>query len=157
VLVVRSPEATHDDYCDLLQRKIRKKGWTVQYVESDRRPYAYTIGLHDWDVPELLMTGVSPQRALRLLDIVARRLVGGDVFAPGQQTSLPDGPLIEIVEVDHPDAHMGWAVAVGGPEIRALQLVWADGRGRWPWSAEFADGRAMQPVLGCRTPGASWP
>ena len=24
---------------------------------------------------------------------------------------------------------MGWAVAFGGPEIRALQLVWADGRG----------------------------
>jgi hypothetical protein len=151
------PEATRDDYYDLLQRNIRKEGWTVQYVESDRRPYAYTIGLHDWDVPELLVTGVSPQRALRLLNMVARRSVSGDVFAPGQQIPLPDGPLIEIVEVDHPDAHMGWAVAFGGPEIRALQLVWADGRGRWPWSAEFADGRATQPVLGCRTPGASWP
>ena len=149
------PEATHDDYFDLLQRKIRKKGWTVQYVESDRRPYAYTIGLHDWDVPELLMTGVSPQRAVRLLNVVAGQFIGGEVLAPGQQISLPGGPLIEVVEVGHPDAHMGWAVAFGGPQIRALQLVWADGRGRWPWSADFADGRGIQPVLGCRTPGAS--
>jgi hypothetical protein len=47
---------------------------------------------------------------------------------------------------------MGWAVAIGGP-IRAVQLVWADGRGRWPWSADFADGRGSQPVLGCRAPG----
>ena len=151
------PEATRDDYYDLLQRKIRKKGWTVQYVESDRRPYAYTVGLHDWDVPELLMTGVSPQRASRLLNMVTRRIVSSEVFTPGLQISLPGGPLIEIVDVAHPDAHMGWAVAFGGPEIRALQLVWADGRGRWPWSAEFADGRATQPVLGCRTLGASWP
>ena len=96
------------------------------------------------------MTGVSPQRALRLLDSVARRFVCGDVLTPGQRISLPAGPLIEIVEVAHPDAHMGWAVAFGGSEIRALQLVWADGWGRWPWSAEFADGRATQPVLGMR-------
>jgi hypothetical protein len=145
------PEATRDDYCDLLHEKIRKRGWTVQYVESDRRPYAYTIGLHDWNVPELLITGVSPQRALRLLDIGARRLLSGEVLTPGQQIPLADGPLIEIVEVAHPDAHMGWAVALGGQDIRALQLVWADGRGRWPWSAEFADGRAIQPVLGVRS------
>jgi len=151
------PEATRDDYYDLLQGRIRKEGWTIEYVESDRRPYAYTVGLHDWDVPELLVTGVSRQRALRLLNTMARKLVSGEALTPGQQISLPGGPLIEIVEVDHPDAHMGWAVAFGGVQIRALQLVWADGRGRWPWSARFADGRAMQPVLGCRTPGASWP
>jgi len=117
------PEATRDDYYDVLQDKIRRMGWTVQYVESDRRPYAYTIGLHDWDVPELLITGVSPQRALRLLEAVARRLVSGDVLSPGRQMSLPGGPLIEIVKVDHPDAHMGWAVAFGGRHIEALQLV----------------------------------
>jgi hypothetical protein len=149
------PEATRDDYYDLLQGKISRNGWTVQYVESERRPYAYTVGLHDWDVPELLVTGVSPQRASRLLNSVARRLVSGDVPSPGQQMPLTDGPLVEIVQVAHPDAHMDWAVAFGGPDIRALQLVWADGRGRWPWSAEFADGRATQPVLGCRTPRAS--
>ncbi len=74
----------------------------------------------------------------------------GDTFTPGQQITIPAGPVIEIVEVAHPDAHMNFAVAFGGPEIRALQLVWADGRGRWPWSAEFADGRATQPVLGVR-------
>jgi hypothetical protein len=151
------PGATRDDYYDVLQGKIRKNGWTVQYVESDRRPFAYTIGLCDWDAPELLLTGVSPQRAVRVLNVVARMLVSGEVLRPGQQLALPRGPLIEIVEVDHPDAHMGWAVAFGGPEITALQLVWADGSGRWPWSAKFADGRATQPVLGCRTPSASWP
>ena len=144
------PGSTIEECFDQLRETIRTSGWAVQFVESDRTPYAYTIGLHDWDVPELLVTGVSPQRAVRLLNSVARDLVRGDTFTPGQQFTIPVGPVIEIVEVAHPDAHMNFAVALGGPEIRALQLVWADGRGRWPWSAEFADGRAAQPVLGVR-------
>lgn len=151
------PGSTTEDYFDELRATIRTQGWAIQFVESGRTPYAYTIGLHDWDVPELLVTGVSPQRAVRLLNTVARNEVRGDAFAPGQQFTIPGGPVIEIVEVAHPDAHMNVAVAFGGPEVRALQLVWADGRGRWPWSAAFADGRAMQPVLGCRSLGASWP
>jgi hypothetical protein len=151
------PDLTIEDYFDEVRETIRKCGWMVQYVESDRTPFAYTIGLHDWGLPELLMTAVSPQRATRLLNTVARDAVAGKDLTPGQQFKVPSGPLIEIVEMGHPDAHLKFAVAFGGPEIRALQLVWADGRGRWPWSAAFCDGRRRQPVLGCRTPSASWP
>ena len=60
------PEASAQDYLDVLRTKMRKNGWAVQYVESDRIPFAYTIGLHDWGLPELLVTGVSPPRASRL-------------------------------------------------------------------------------------------
>lgn len=145
------PNATREDYADVLRTKMLKNGWAVQYVESDRIPWAYTIGLHDWGRPELLVTGVSPPRASRLLNSVTRDAIRGRVLAPGKQIKVADGPLVEIVEVDHPDVHMGWAIEVGGPDVRALQLVWADGRGRWPWSAAFCDGRRRQPVLGVRT------
>jgi Domain of unknown function (DUF4262) len=64
--------------------------------------------------------------------------------------TVGDGPLVEIGEVDHPDAHMYFALALGGPDIRALQLVWADDRGRWPWAAGWGHGRRRQPVLGVR-------
>ena len=130
--------------------KIRKNGWTVQYVESDRTPFAYTIGLHDWGLPELLVTGVSPPRASRLSERRRARRAAWLSLTPGSQIKVQAGPLIEIVDVDHPDAHMGWAVESGGPDVRARQLVWADGRGRWPWSAAFCDGRRRQPVLGVR-------
>ena len=143
------PDASLDDYFDVLREKMRKDGWAVQYVE-DRTPFAYTIGLHDCGLPELLVTGVSPQRAKRLLNALARDAMRGRTLTPGEQIMLRSGPLIEIVEVDHPDAHMNWAVAFGGPEIRAMQLVWADGRGRWPWAPGFCDGRTRQPVLGFR-------
>jgi len=142
------PEATRDDYFDLLREKMRRHGWAVQYVE-ERRPFAYTIGLHDCGLPELLVTGVSPQRAVRLLNAVARDAMRGRTLTPGEQFTLNAGPRIEIVEVDHPDAHLCWAVAFGGP-IRAVQLVWADGHGRWPWAPDFCDGRTRQPVLGYR-------
>jgi Domain of unknown function (DUF4262) len=144
------PEASAQDYLDVLRTKMRKNGWAVQYVESDRIPFAYTIGLHDWGLPELLVTGVSPPRASRLLNGVARDALRGLSLTPGSQIKVEAGPLIEIVDVDHPDAHMGWAIESGGPDVRARQLVWADGRGRWPWSAAFCDGRRRQPVLGVR-------
>ena len=146
-----NPDRTINDYFDEVRETIRKHGWMVQYVESDRTPFAYTIGLHDWGLPELLITAVSPQRATRLLNTVARDAVSGKSVLPGHQIKVPSGPLIEIVEMGHPDAHLNFAVALGGPDIRALQLVWADGRGRWPWSAAFCDGRRRQPVLGVRS------
>ena len=146
-----NPDRTIEDYFDEVRERIHTHGWMVQYVESNRTPFAYTIGLHDWGLPELLITAVSPQRATRLLNAVARDAVTGRTLTSSQQIKLTAGPLIEIVEMKHPDVHLKFAVAFGGPEIRALQLVWADGRGRWPWSAAFCDGRRRQPVLGIRS------
>ena len=148
------PNATVGGYLDELRTAMREHGWAVQYVDHGRTPYAYTVGLHDCGLPELLITGVSRQRATRLLNTVAGDLMAGRTLTPGQKTAVQAGPLIEIVEVAHPDAHMEWAVAFGGPDVRALQLVWADGRGRWPWAAAFSDGRARQPVLGVRAQNA---
>ena len=61
-----TPIASAQDYLDEVRKTIRRHGWMVQYVESDRTPFAYTIGLHDWGLPELLITAVSPHRATRL-------------------------------------------------------------------------------------------
>ncbi|MGO9154172.1 DUF4262 domain-containing protein [Mycobacterium sp.] len=69
---------------------------------------------------------------------------------PGTQFTVPSGPFIEIVEVERPDAHLNFATAFFGSEMRALQLVCAAARGRWPWAADFNNGRGIQPVLGIR-------
>lgn len=144
------PGSTREDYLAEVRAKMLRHGWAVQYVESDRVPFAYTVGLTRRTLPELLVTGVSPQRAARLLNVGAETAVRGDRLAPGMQITLRAGPLVEVVEVEHPDAHMYAAVAIFGGELRALQLVWADRRGRWPWAAGFDDGRVRQPVLGVR-------
>jgi hypothetical protein len=144
------PDKTREDYLALLRKTIRAHGWAVQYVDDDRTPFAYTIGLHDRGLPELLVTGLEPNRATWLLNTFAKRVVAGRMSAPGNQVWLPAGTRVELVAVAHPDAHLNMAVAIGGPEIEAVQLVWADGRGRWPWAPGFDDGRRPQPVLGNR-------
>jgi len=145
-----NPNGSTEEYLDEVRETVRVNGWAVQAVEDDRRPFAYTIGLHDRGLPELLVTGLSPERAARVLNDVAGATVGGRVLDPGAHIAVGAGPLLEIVEVEHPDAHMDFAVALGGPDVRALQLVWADDRGRWPWAANWGHGRPRQPVLGVR-------
>lgn len=145
------PDKTLDDYLDLLRAKVLAHGWALQYVESDRRPFAYTIGLHDRGLPELLVTGLAPKQSGWLLNTFARRTVAGGRPTVGHQMFLPARTRLEIVQVEHPDAHMGMAIALQGPAVTAVQLVWADGHGRWPWGPGFDDGRRHQPVLGSRT------
>lgn len=149
-----NPDKTLGDYLHLLRGKIRQHGWVVQYVECDRRPFAYTIGLHDRGLPELLVTGLAPKRALWLLNTFAKRVVAGLTPAAGEEISLPAGTRVEIVDVEHPDAHMGMAIALEGPDVSAVQLVWADSRNRWPWAPGFDNGYRYQPVLGARTQNA---
>jgi hypothetical protein len=143
------PGSTVQDFLNELDRKKRKRGWALMYVEV-RNPYAYTIGLHERGLPELLVAGLDPESTTRLLNAVAERTVRGERLRPGQQIKV--GCLrIEIVEVANPDAHMNAAVPFNGRDFRALQLVWADRRSRWPWTAAF-EGRGTQPVLGIRFP-----
>jgi hypothetical protein len=149
-----NPEKTIDDYFDELRKTIRAHGWAVQCVEDDRRPYAYTIGLHDRGMPELMATGLVPREAGELLNWAARHGARGLGLTPGQQFTDPGGRPIEVVDVDHPDAHLNFAIALGGPHVRAQQLVWADSRGRWPWDAGWGYGRRRQPVVGIRVMAA---
>jgi len=64
---------------------------------------------------------------------------------------LRGGPVMEIVRVTEPSVHLAVAAALNGPQFVALQLVYADDRGRWPWESGFRGGRGGQPVLGART------
>lgn len=118
-------------------------------VEDDRRPFAYSVGLHRRGQPELLVTGLPPKHATWLLNTFAKRISPRKPIA-GECYSLPARTRIELVDVDQPDAHMGFAIAIEGRDISALQLVWADDLGRWPWAPGFDDGRRLQPVLGRR-------
>lgn len=89
------PEATAEEYLDEVYGIMLMHGWAVQHVECERRPFAYTVGLTRRGLPELVVTGLSPRRGQRLLNIAARRALVGDLLTPGMQTTLPAGPLVE--------------------------------------------------------------
>ena len=72
------------------------------------------------------------------------------MFFRSEVIPLRDGPVIEIVRVAEPAVHLSVAAAINGPGFAALQLVYADDRGHWPWDVGFRGGRGGQPVLGAR-------
>jgi len=148
------PNAKWPDYLDHMRDLIRRIGWAVQAVERSglHPPWAYTVGLTEAGCPELVATGLSATRAVELLNDVAVHLKHSDaVLRPGEQIPLVGGPLIEIVELSEPSAHLFVATELYGQRIKAVQLVHADDRGRWPWEAGYRGVRGGQPVLGSRT------
>jgi len=146
------PHATREDYLDFVRERMQCHGWAVQGVQGDRNyaPWAYTVGLTAFGKPELVVTGTSLARASDLLHVSAPHLLHADAPEPGEQNPLIGGPLIEIVQVAEPTMHLVTAVELFGPQVKALQLVYADDRGHWPWDVGFCGGRGGQPVLGTR-------
>lgn len=145
------PQACLEDYLDILRATIGDRGWAVQFVESERQPFAYTIGLHDRGTTELLITGLPPQTSARLLNSIAHQIVEDRiVLRPAMHIDYQGELLLEVVEVDNPDVHLKFATGLFGPHIRALQLVWTEDPRHWPWDSDWAHGRCPQPVLGRR-------
>ncbi|SFW66979.1 DUF4262 domain-containing protein [Amycolatopsis australiensis] len=139
-------------YVERLREGVADRGWLVQGVEGAPLypPWAYTIGLSGYGLPELVVTGLPVLAAADLLNEMAAHVLHASPPEPGERVPLRGGPLIEVVPLAEPSAHLVFAVALYGTEIRALQLVHADERGRWPWSPDYRDGRGGQPVLGAR-------
>ncbi|MGW3958567.1 DUF4262 domain-containing protein [Amycolatopsis sp. NPDC005003] len=135
-------------YLERLRGGVAARGWLVQGVEGagPHPPWAYTIGLSGYGLPELVVTGLPVLTAGNLLNSVAT----GPPPAAGDRIRLPGGAPAEVVELAEPSVHLVFAAALYGPEIRALQLVHADTEGRFPWSPDYRDGQAGQPVLGPR-------
>lgn len=144
------PDATWDDYLDLVREKIARFGWATQHVERAgiHPPWSYTVGLTDLDEPELVVTGLPMERASALLHRVVGHTPYHAIPEPGEQVELPGGPLIQIIEVAEPSAHLEMAVDMYGPLIHAVQVVHADDRGHWPWETGYRGVRGGQPVLG---------
>lgn len=146
------PGSTRTDYLDQMRQTIARCGWAVQGVERDRihPPWAYTVGRTAHRRPELVVTGMALGRATRLLNDVAAHVLHAQAPLPGEQIPLRGGPTVEIVELPEPTAHLETALDLYGTGLRALQLVWADDRGSWPWERGHRAGRGGQPVLGPR-------
>lgn len=133
---------------------VERYGWAIQFVEGEkvRSQWAYTVGLARHGLPEFVVTGLRPERAGALLNDTAHdALCHDERWEPGQRFRVSDRLRVEVVGMPHPEAHLGTVVALfPGQPLEALQLVWCDGRGRWPWNPRFNGGVGGQPVLGPR-------
>jgi hypothetical protein len=143
---------TWQDHLEYLRGLVVEHGWAVVGVEGDgvHPPFAYTVGLTPRDRPELVVTGIDPRPATLLLNDAAQYVLDTAIPAPGETMRIGDGPLMEIVKVAEPTAHLLVATEFYGKLVRALQLVYVDVHGHWPWCPDYHGRPGGQPVLGVR-------
>jgi Domain of unknown function (DUF4262) len=147
------PESNQAARLAYVRGVLEEHPWVIIGVDRDgyRPPYSYTVGLTELNRPELVITGLSKERAANVLMAAADQVLDAGAPAVGARVRLPGKRPGEIVRVAEPSVHLGIADDLFGERVTAIQLVYADIRGRWPWDENFRNGRAGQPVLGPRT------
>lgn len=154
-----------DCYDELLFRidaTIERGETMVQYVSTDppNPPWAYTIGLLTIGHPEIITLGLAPESAAPGLQMLATEIREGHRRPIGAESGQALGGLpirllpVPIEEWCEPNHRFAMALNYYGPtgfdpaRFEAVQLVWADDRGRFPWDPGFPTRlRRLQPIL----------
>jgi len=130
-------------------------GWHVlKVLEDDAGPgFAYTVGLrHSFGHPELIVVGLAPDVGHALLNLAGESIRQGGRYAEGiDYDDLLRGHACRFrdVPVSQFRPYLGWALwFYEGPSFPALQLIWPDPDGRWPWDPAVDPAiRDLQPVI----------
>lgn len=124
-------------------------GWGIRHVlgNSAVAPFSYTVGLtaRGWD--ELLITGLPADVA----DVFIRNAVDeqetSGAFRAGDRTeALTESGSVVFIRVRDRTGLTAAERMLG--EFEALQLVWPDSSGRFPWDAGCGNPPEGQPLLG---------
>lgn len=122
--------------------------------EGGRPGYSFTVGLWEsFGQPEVVVFGLPQEIAHELLELLADEADEGHRFLAGTRHEglLQDYPVrfFEVPKSRYAE-YLGSACwAYEGDDFPAVQLVWPDKQGRWPWDPDGRDGfREAQPVLG---------
>ena len=152
-----SIDQTYQAYAERARAIICNHGWMVQGVsEGDDFPeFAYTIGLSDKYKCELIVVGLDPARATLVLNSAAKTLLarGNVPLKPGEKIEkVVEGYSVCFIAVDEEPRkelmHMNELVT-GKSDFQALQLVWPDRSGCFPWDSECTPVvKVFQPLLG---------
>jgi hypothetical protein len=135
---------------------IAREGWSgigVFPTEVDgTMPFNYTVGLVEYSHPDLIVMGLHNTQAHGVLCTAVNEIEGGMIFRPD---TLSDQVLenyeVAFVEVDdilHDVYPMSMTHQLYGA-VQALQIVWPDIKGRFPWHSDFdPDFKDRQVLLG---------
>jgi hypothetical protein len=123
------------------------------YGDAEWPEFAYSVGLHrNFSQAEVIVLGLPKHVGHGILNRLADLSREGRRFRAGDTTDeILNGYSVTFrpVPPGHLEAHFGWAIWFYGEEaFPALQLVFPDREGHWPWDPAASDAfRAQQPVL----------
>lgn len=142
------------------RRLIHEQGWSVVTLGGEGRralPYAHTVGLTRLGHPELLVSGRAASEAEYLLNTLGDEVLAGHRFHVGDALQRGPWPPMRLLRVSSADALVMTRVLDGGdPSAPALQAVWSDGAGHWPWELGWAPGTRQQQLF-ARVPKVAEP
>lgn len=147
-----------DQYLETVEEKIATYGWMIQAVGASRKEPAfhYTVGLTRMGLPEVITFGLPIDIGQQLLNDVAVKMqaeqVAGDppITAGSRRDDIIVGFDVVFIDVLDTTKHLTVANTLcsnGLTPVRALQMVWPDRAGRFPWDAGFEYGDKI-PLLG---------
>jgi hypothetical protein len=140
-------------YLAKLEANIQKFGHTVIATEAEVNgysiPMAYTVGLADAALKEMVVFGLPPQVALSVLNDAARRARAGTLPLDSAVDDICNFPVVfKLVEASAAAEYILAANQRAGHSLRAVQMVWPDKGGRFPWEVGFDPKlKDAQPVL----------
>jgi hypothetical protein len=146
-------EQSGDERLDRYVRAICELGWAVAHVEGSGQSsgYSYTIGLTRFHGhPELLVSGLEPEDATRLLGELAGSVRGGSRLIAGVMFGADTGHTLQLADIADPqrmtDAQTVYASEAG--HVDGLQVIWSDQSGNWPWDPGWLGTDCDQPLFG---------
>lgn len=142
-----------------LAADIERVGWAAIGVMPTKDdpidPFTYTIGLwRGFDHPELIITGMRHETAHALLTDFVERIEKGESFEASRdypetirgRNTMYTASFRQLSQ-GHRSENMRAAAWWNGQEdFPALQLVWPDPTGKFPWDEGY-DKQFIQPVL----------
>jgi Domain of unknown function (DUF4262) len=152
-----SPAEAEQQYRDRQQQAIGKFGFSICYVDDEETPWAYTIGRTRRGLPELLIVGVDPETASSVLSSLHTHAFpyDGDRTIKLLELHFPNLRFLEVPDPawDNTDYLLGAAEDARrfAPQRQrvALQVVWPDSNGAFPWEPNFdREIVDLQPIVG---------
>ena len=128
-----------------LMETITQYGWMTTGVAEFT--LSYTIGLMSgFNHPEILIHGLPAIHAHGFMNLIVAKLKAGEKFETGKRyahlTQNFDTMFIEVHPANH-DEWMGMGKTINteilGVPQRAIQLVWTDTKGKFPWEPGFEE------------------
>lgn len=123
-----------------LRRRIAQEGWAMAGVGTRNAAvtYVYTVGLQkSFAHPDLIMFGVAPAHARSVLEVIAQRVKAGEPVHEGVMIlGAAQIPLMpRLAEAARVELLVPAQLARGRYDY--VQIVWPDGKDRFPWEAGF--------------------